>query len=170
MERLYTPWRMNYVTTTHKKAEGCVFCAKLEAGPEFDRGNFVVYHGDTTFVVMNIFPYNTGHLMVLPYEHVAKLSELTPATHQEIMGLTAHFVELLTQLMSPDGFNIGINLGRVAGAGIDSHLHMHIVPRWSGDSNFMGVVGDTKVLPETLGDTYNRITALLKEYPPNLLK
>lgn len=169
MERLYTPWRMQYVTTAKKKVEGCVFCAKLDDGPEFDGENFIVYRGETAFVVMNIYPYNTGHLMVLPYDHVAKLSDLTSTTQTEMMLLTTHFTDLLDQLMNPDGFNIGLNLGRVAGAGVDSHLHMHIVPRWGGDHNFMSVIGETRVLPETLDDTYDRIMTLTKNQPPDPL-
>ena len=154
--------------STQKKAEGCVFCAKLNDDPAHDRENYVVYRGQTTFTVMNIYPYNTGHLMILPCEHVATLSEVSPNVQFEMMTLTSYFTELLSQLLQPDGFNVGINIGRAAGAGIDRHLHIHIVPRWSGDSNFMPVVGETRVLPEELVDTYDRIAAWLKKQPPQI--
>ena len=167
MERLYTPWRMQYVTGTQKKKmEGCVFCAMRQDSPDVDSKNFVVYRGKTTFTIMNIYPYNTGHLMILPNEHLATLSQMSSSAHLEMMSLTAYFVDLLTELMHPDGFNAGLNLGGVAGAGIDSHLHMHIVPRWGGDSNFMTVIGQTRVLPETISDTYQRIVAVLQKKPP----
>lgn len=157
---------MKYLTSTQKEPEGCVFCALLNDDPEHDRENFIVYRGKTVFVVMNIYPYNTGHLMIVPYEHVPTLPRVSERAQIEMITLTAYFTELLSQLMQPDGFNIGINISRAAGAGVDSHLHLHIVPRWAGDSNFMSVIGDTRVLPERLDDTYDRIMALLKKRPP----
>ena len=166
MERLYTPWRMKYVDSSLKRTEGCVFCDKLAGSPAQDRDNLLVYRGRLAFVVMNIYPYNTGHLMVLPCTHVSSLTEVPPAVQTEIMALTTYFVDLLNGLLRPDGHNIGINLGKTAGAGIDSHLHMHIVPRWSGDSNFMPVIGNTRVLPEELDATYDRIVTRLKQQPP----
>lgn len=147
--------------------EGCVFCAKLNDACEFDRENYVVYRGRTTFTVMNIYPYNTGHLMILPRDHVATLRQTSLEAQAEIMRLAAYFTDLLSNLMQPDGFNIGMNIGKAAGAGIDSHLHLHVVPRWSGDSNFMAVIGETRVLPETLTDTYDRIVAALEASPPD---
>lgn len=168
MERLYSPWRMKYVTSSSKKTEDCVFCAKIKADPEHDRNNLVVFRADTTFTVMNIYPYNPGHLMVLPFAHVATLSELPYQTQAELITFASYFTDLLSQLMNPDGFNIGVNLGRTAGAGIDSHLHLHIVPRWQGDSNFMPVIGETRVLPEELGDTFDKLVALLQENPPDI--
>lgn len=168
VERLYTPWRLDYVTANGSKPQGCVFCAVVNNNPENDADNFLVYRGQTVFAVMNIYPYNTGHLMLLPYQHVATLAE-TPALAQiELIQLTSYFTELLAQVLRPDGFNVGLNMGRAAGAGIDSHLHLHIVPRWNGDSNFMTVVGQTRVLPEMLGDTYRRILDQLKAEPPLL--
>ncbi|MBN1217960.1 MAG: HIT domain-containing protein [Anaerolineae bacterium] len=168
MDRLYTPWRMKYVSSTQKKSEGCIFCDHLKADPAQDRANYLVYRGPTTFTVMNIFPYNTGHLMILPREHVGTLPEVPPPTQFEMITLTTYFTELLTELMHPDGFNVGLNMGRAAGAGIDGHLHIHLVPRWNGDSNFMPVIGETRVLPEELGDTYDKIVARLKEQPPQI--
>lgn len=165
-EILYTPWRMNYVTSTQKTMDDCVFCTKLTADSAYDRENLVLYRGKTAFVVMNIYPYNTGHLMVLPNRHVSDLTALPQETQFEIMALITHFAGLLAELMQPDGLNIGINIGRAAGAGIDNHLHVHLVPRWNGDGNFMSVVGNTRVLPEALEDTYDRIMALLKANPP----
>ncbi len=164
---LYTPWRMNYVTSIKKNLDGCVFCAKLTDDVSKDRENYVVYRGKNTFVVMNIYPYNTGHLMILPYEHVSTLIQVSASAQFEMITLTSYFTDLLNNLLNPNGFNIGINIGQAAGAGIASHLHAHIVPRWGGDSNFMAVVGDTRVLPETLNDTYDRILALLKQQPPH---
>ena len=166
MERLYTPWRMKYVTSTRKKTKTCVFCAGLTQGHSHDKENLILYRGRAVFVLMNLYPYNTGHLMILPYDHVATLSEVTAAAQYEMMALAAYFTELLTQLMGPDGFNLGLNLGQAAGAGVDDHLHLHLVPRWSGDSNFMPVVGETRILPEELGDTYDKIMTLLKKEPP----
>lgn len=164
--RLYTPWRMKYVATTRAQVDDCVFCTKCNDGPERDRENFLIYRGQSVFTIMNIFPYNTGHLMILPYQHVATLAEVSADVQFELITLTSYFTELLTDLMRSDGFNIGINIGRAAGAGIDSHLHVHIVPRWSGDSNFMPVIGETRVLPEELEATYDRIVKLVNERPP----
>ena len=165
-ERLYTPWRMKYVASNKRQEEDCVFCHKLSDDPERDQENYLLYRGKTAFAILNIYPYNTGHLMILPYQHVAKLSDMSQNDQFEIMTLISYFTDLLTELMKPDGFNIGLNIGRTAGAGIDGHLHVHIVPRWSGDSNFMAVIGETRVLPEELSTTYTRIISLLKEQPP----
>lgn len=159
---------MKYVTSTHKKIEGCIFCNKLTAETGSDRENFVVYRGQSTVVMMNIFPYNTGHLLVIPHAHVSSLADVSAEAQFEMMVLTTYFTELLSQLMHPDGFNIGLNIGRAAGAGIDNHLHLHLVPRWGGDSNFMPVIGETRVLPEELGDTYDKIVAALKRQPPEI--
>ena len=168
MERLYTPWRMKYITTDKKPFDGCVFCVKLNDDFDYDRENYLIYRGRYTFTVMNIYPYNTGHLMILPRDHVATLAEVSLQAQCEMMALATYFTDLLSELMGPDGFNIGINLGQAGGAGIASHLHMHIVPRWQGDSNFMTVVGDTRILPEGLSDTYDRIVKRLREKPPTL--
>lgn len=157
---------MKYVTSTHEKIEGCIFCAKFNNDVERDRENFVLYRGRTTFVILNIYPYNSGHLMVLPNAHVSSLAETSAETQFEMMALASYFTEVLAHLMNPDGFNIGLNIGRAAGAGIASHLHLHVVPRWSGDSNFMPVIGSTRVLPEELGDTYDKIVTLLEKQPP----
>jgi ATP adenylyltransferase len=115
---------------------------------------------------MNIYPYNTGHLMILPHEHISTLAEMSELAQNEMISLATYFTNLLSELMKPDGFNLGLNIGRTAGAGIESHLHMHLVPRWSGDGNFMAVIGQTRVLPETLDETYERILTALKQNPP----
>jgi len=164
--RLYTPWRMKYVVSDKKKKDGCVFCNALAEGVNHDPENFIVHRGEETFTIMNIYPYNVGHLMVLPRQHFSTLTQLSRNTQAELMALTAYFTEILTEIMRPDGFNVGINIGKAAGAGIDSHLHAHIVPRWVGDSNFMPITGQTRVLPEELTDTYAKITARVKQNPP----
>ena len=161
-------WRMKYVTSTPQKTHGCIFCNYLAADPAQDREHFLVYRGQTTFVMMNIYPYNTGHLMVLPQAHVATLPAVAAETQFEMITLASYFTDLLSAAFNPDGFNVGLNIGRVAGAGIASHLHLHIVPRWSGDSNFMPVIGETRVLPEALIDTYDKIVVRLNEQPPEI--
>jgi ATP adenylyltransferase len=168
LDRLYTPWRMKYVTATDKHTQGCVFCANWQADSVNDRSNYIIYRGQTTFTVMNIYPYNTGHLMILPCAHVGALVEVDPATQFEMITLTTYFTGLLSEVLHPDGFNVGLNMGRAGGAGIDSHLHIHVVPRWQGDSNFMPIIGETRVLPELLEDTYDKIVALLKQQPPQI--
>ena len=168
MDRLYTPWRMKYVSSVKQDAHGCVFCASFEAEKTCDRDNFVVYRGPATFTVMNIYPYNTGHLMILPQQHVATLTEVPLQAQVEMITLASYFTELLTRLMNPDGFNIGINIGKASGAGIVDHIHTHIVPRWAGDSNFMTIVGNTRIPPESVEDTYDKILAELDASPPQI--
>ncbi len=164
-ERLYAPWRMKYLIS-NKKKDGCIFCNLLDKPIERDPENYMIYRAEETFVMMNVFPYNVGHLMVLPRQHVSTLSGLSRNAQFEMMLMTTHFLELLKEVLKPDGFNVGINLGKAGGAGIDNHLHTHIVPRWNGDSNFMPVLGHTRVMPEELGDTYNKIVAAMKKSPP----
>jgi ATP adenylyltransferase len=145
MERLWRPWRMQYVSTASDDDE-CVFCARLA---EDD----ILYRNELVFVILNAFPYNTGHLMVAPLRHVGELHELDGSERAGLMEVTSAAVDILREAMGAHGFNVGMNLGRVAGAGIPGHLHVHVVPRWGGDTNFMPVVGDAKVLPEMLEDT-----------------
>lgn len=158
MEKLWAPWRMAYIEV--KKPTGCIFCDKPQTGN--DRDELILYHGQRCFVIMNLFPYNNGHLMVAPFRHTADIVGLTPEEQEEMMRLTRHCVRVLAEAFQPDGFNIGMNLGRVAGAGIADHLHMHIVPRWNGDSNFMPVIGETKVLPEMLGTTWEKLSEVFR--------
>lgn len=156
METLWAPWRIEYIKEAPKG--GCFLCDILRTGGD-DRANLVLKRGTACAVVMNRYPYNNGHLMVAPYRHVARLADLTPEERLETMDLLDLSVAALTSAIRPDGFNVGINLGRVAGAGLETHLHTHIVPRWNGDTNFMPVIGDTKVIPQALDDLWVTLRA-----------
>jgi len=161
MERLWRPWRINYVRNIESfRDERCIFCAKAELSD--DKESLILYRGDTAFIIMNLYPYNTGHVMVSPYRHVGDLELLDAAELKEIMDLTTLAIKAVKKEMNPQGFNLGINLGKAAGAGFDEHVHMHIVPRWQGDTNFMPVVGESKVMPENITDTYDRLLESLK--------
>ena len=140
---------------------GCIFCVLPAA--QNDRENLILYRSEKCFVMLNTFPYNTGHLMIAPFKHTADMYALDDAELLEINRTIRYAVKLLTETMQPDGFNIGVNLGRTAGAGVADHIHWHIVPRWNGDTNFMPVVADTKVLPESLLGTYDRLRAKIEE-------
>lgn len=153
MRRLWTPWRMTYLVG--ERAECCVFCSKM--GQNTDRENLILYRGQQTCVVMNLYPYNTGHLMIVPYGHVPTLEELTDEAGLEVMRLVRESLRILRETMHPDGFNMGANIGKSAGAGIHDHVHIHIVPRWEGDTNFMPIFSETRVMPEMLPDTYDRL-------------
>jgi ATP adenylyltransferase len=155
MEQLWAPWRMQYVQVD--QPEGCIFCTKPSAGD--DRRSLILYRGAAAFVMMNMFPYNNGHLMIAPFRHTADMASLTPEEQAEMMRLTAFTTRLLAHAYRPDGYNIGMNLGRVAGAGVADHLHMHVVPRWNGDTNFMPVLAETKVLPEALFGSFEKLLA-----------
>jgi len=157
MKMLWAPWRLKYITGD--KEEGCIFCKKPKEGN--DKDNLILYTGETSFIIMNRYPYSNGHLMTVPYKHTNNLSDLTPDERLELMNLTAKCLDIL-QVIKPEGFNIGMNIGRTGGAGIDDHLHFHIVPRWSGDTNFMPVIGDIRVMPEYLEDTYETLSKHLK--------
>ncbi|MCC7043361.1 MAG: HIT domain-containing protein [Acidobacteria bacterium] len=157
MDRLWTPWRLSYVTTAGAPRPFCVFCDVLERGDE----PLVAWMGERAFIILNKFPYNNGHLMIVPKRHVARLTELDPAELLEIMTLSQAAEQALSAVYAPHGFNLGMNLGRSAGAGIADHLHVHIVPRWDGDTSFMTVFGDTRVLPEELPVTAGRIREAL---------
>ncbi|MFN8534658.1 MAG: HIT domain-containing protein [Dehalococcoidia bacterium] len=153
MEHLWTPWRFDYVTGD--KSDGCVLCEKWQE--RTDRDNLVLLRGAHTYILMNLFPYNPGHLMVTPAAHVATLPELDAPARAEIFELASLATEVVGLVMTPHGFNLGMNLGRPAGAGIADHLHLHVVPRWNGDTNFMPLLANTRVLPETLFQTYDRL-------------
>ncbi|NOK60565.1 MAG: HIT domain-containing protein [Chloroflexi bacterium AL-W] len=156
MEVKFTPWRMAYIKRSDtEQDEGCILCAKGREAPSED--NLVLFQGHSCYVIMNLYPYNTGHLMVVPYEHTADLPGLDSAIAQELFDLTRRCIPILEQTFAPHGFNTGMNLGRTAGAGIDEHLHMHIVPRWNGDTNFMPIVGGTKLIPEALDQSYRKL-------------
>ncbi|MGE3797538.1 MAG: HIT domain-containing protein [Thermomicrobiales bacterium] len=159
MERLWTPWRMTYVGGDDRSGAECVFCALPAFGNDVDC--LIVERGPSAFMMLNLFPYNTGHLLVVPDDHVAELDELPAERLTDVMTLTQRAVGAVRCAMGNAGFNLGMNLGDVAGAGIADHLHLHIVPRWSGDANFMPIVAGTKVLPELLPATYGKIRAEL---------
>ncbi|MHB1006941.1 MAG: HIT family protein [Chloroflexota bacterium] len=159
MKRLWTPWRMAFILSDKKDAvTGCLFCTKAQE--KNDRENFVLRRRQRTYTILNLYPYNNGHLMVVPYTHTGRLEDLDADTLTELMLEVQHSVAMLRKLMAPDGFNIGINIGRSAGAGVEHHIHVHVVPRWTGDSNFMPVVGETRLIPEDLTTTYDRLLAL----------
>jgi ATP adenylyltransferase len=153
VERLWSPWRLKYVTSTGEPC-ACVFC---EALTNPDAAKLVLHRGRTAFVILNLFPYNSGHLMVVPNRHIAALSAATPDELNELMDLTRLSEQALSEVYKPQGLNVGMNLGRAAGAGIVDHMHVHVVPRWNGDTNFMTVVGDARVLPEDLEQAAERL-------------
>jgi ATP adenylyltransferase len=158
MKRLWTPWRMAYLKAPKKsKARGCIFCNKVRARPSKDRSNLVVVRGERAFVALNLYPYTNGHLMIAPYQHTGKLESLDGETLQEMMLLVGTSIRALRRMMKPQGFNVGINLGRVAGAGVEDHVHIHVVPRWGGDTNFMPVLADVRMIPELLPQTRERL-------------
>ena len=156
MDFLFTPWRYAYVTAAVGPGE-CVFCAI--AGSQKDEQNLVLHRGQYCFVILNAFPYTSGHAMVVPYEHVDELKKLAAPAAEEMMALTRKLEGVLRALYHPDGLNLGMNLGKAAGAGVAGHIHMHILPRWIADVNFMTTVGETRVLPEDLQTTFKRIKA-----------
>lgn len=159
MERLWAPWRLQYVT--QDKPSGCIFCEKSQATD--DAANLIVHRGRLAFVMLNTFPYNNGHLMVAPYAHLADLEALPPDTLHEMMDLAQLAARALKAKFNPDGLNLGLNLGAAAGAGIKDHLHLHLVPRWQGDTNFMPVIGDVRVIPQSLEDSYRLLTEAFVE-------
>jgi ATP adenylyltransferase len=153
---LWAPWRIDYIRG--EKESECFLC-RIFAETD-DRKNLLLHRGKTCAVLMNRYPYNSGHLMVAPYRHIAGLNDFTPEENIEMCSLTAHAVEALRKVMNPQGFNIGYNLGEAAGAGLKDHLHQHIVPRWTGDTNFMPVLGGPRVMPEALDATYDLLVKL----------
>ncbi len=158
MDYLWTPWRYAYVSTT-EKAVGCVFCDAVKAND--DAKSRIVHRGESCFVILNTFPYTPGHVMVVPYAHLDDLQKLPTATANEMMALSQRMETVLRELYHPDGINLGMNIGKAAGAGIAGHIHMHVLPRWVADSNFMSVVAETRVLPETLDVTWEKMRKAL---------
>ena len=150
MERLWAPWRIEYIKGP--KSDGCFFCSYIQEN--MDEKNLVLYRGKSSIVVMNYYPYNNGHLMIAPFQHTSEISELSDETKLEMMNLIAHCQNALVKYLNAEGFNVGINYGNVAGAGLKEHLHIHVVPRWNGDTNFMPVTGHTKVISQGLKDTW----------------
>ena len=161
MERLWSPWRLAYVTGT-AKASDCIFCGVDGPSSDLPRHEFVLVRGRLSYVILNLYPYNNGHLMVVPNRHIASFAEATPDELAELMLLLRDSEVALTEAYKPQGINVGVNLGRAAGAGILEHVHIHLVPRWIGDTNFMPVIGNVRVLPEELGDTANRLRPIFE--------
>jgi ATP adenylyltransferase len=161
VERLWTPWRRAYLegaqTSPDQSNSTACFLCDHAADPTHDRENLVVYRASSVFVLLNLYPYNSGHLMVAPYLHTGDFPNLDAQIASELTHVTQRAVGVLQQVYAPDAFNVGMNLGKAAGAGVPDHLHVHVVPRWNGDTNFMPVVAETKVLPETLEQTYDRL-------------
>jgi len=153
MEQIWAPWRIEYILM--EKSKECILCEKPRQ--DDDTQNYILYRGSENFVILNSYPYNPGHLMIAPYRHVASLEGLTTEELHEHFEIVSRGVKLLRQIFSPGGFNIGVNIGRIAGAGIEGHVHTHIVPRWQGDTNFMPVLSATRVIPEALTETYNKL-------------
>jgi ATP adenylyltransferase len=163
LDRLWSPWRYEYIASggsADSDSGNCVFCS-LRDDPENDERNFVLHRGSHNFVVLNIYPYISGHLLVVPNEHVGDLDAASKPTTDELMDLTKHCQTALREAYQPAGFNIGMNLGKSAGAGIVDHIHIHILPRWTGDTNFMTTVGNTRVIPETLSTTFEKLRGRL---------
>jgi ATP adenylyltransferase len=158
MDRLFTPWRLAYVTAASRTIPDCIFCDALT---RIQEEPLVVHRGRRAFVILNKFPYNNGHVMVVPHQHTGRLGDLDADELAEIMALAQAVEAALTTLYRPHGFNLGLNLGKPAGAGVLDHLHLHVVPRWNGDTNFMTVLGDTRVLPEDLTATAERLREAL---------
>ena len=159
MDYLWTPWRYAYVSTT-EKASGCVFC---DAVKEDDAKARIVFRGKLCYVILNTFPYTPGHVMIVPYAHLDDLQKLPSEAANEMMALSQRMESVLRELYHPDGINLGMNIGKAAGAGIAGHIHMHVLPRWVADANFMSVVGETRVLPETLDVTWGRMRGALQK-------
>lgn len=158
MERMWSPWRSRHIESTSRQSDeerAALFLRIAES--EDDEANFVVYRGDTAFVVMNLYPYNNGHLLIVPFRRVDAYEALTPDEQIEIARLTEKCILWLRHAVQPHGFNVGMNIGRASGAGVPDHLHVHVVPRWNADTNFMATTGDVKVIPEAMEDTYQKL-------------
>ena len=150
MERIWAPWRIEYILS--EKSDGCILCEKPREDKDVE--NYLLYRGEKNFILLNSYPYNPGHLLVAPYRHIANLEELTAEERNEHFELVSRSIKVLREVFNPGGFNIGANIGKVAGAGIDDHFHSHIVPRWQGDTNYVPVLSDVRVVPQALAETY----------------
>jgi ATP adenylyltransferase len=158
-ERLWAPWRLSYIKGP--KPRECIFCVKPDRGD--DKSTHIVERGERCFSMLNAYPYNNGHVMVAPYEHVPSIEDLGPPVLSELMALAQRSLAALRAAYGPDGYNLGINQGKIAGAGFDEHVHLHVVPRWSADTNFMPVIGSSRVLPESLDSSYRALREALAE-------
>ncbi|WP_201364149.1 HIT family protein [Dictyobacter formicarum] len=161
MKQLWAPWRMAFIEPKDPPPPGCIFCTQPAAHE--DEKYHILHRGEQCFMMLNLYPYNNGHLMVAPYEHVGALDLLSPETLADMMSQAQWAIRALRAAMNPDGFNMGINMGKVAGAGFAEHIHYHIVPRWDGDTNFMPVISDIKVVPEHLDVVYQKLLQALAE-------
>ncbi len=157
MKAIYAPWRMTYLKSD--KPDGCVFCKE-----SLRQEDLILLEGKTAYVMLNLYPYINGHLMIIPYRHVYKLDDLTPEEKLEMFQLIDVAVKSLEDCMHPEGFNVGINLGKAAGAGVDDHVHIHVVPRWIGDTNFMTIIGEVRVIPDDLIKTWERLVPFFRKY------
>jgi ATP adenylyltransferase len=156
MERLWAPWRMEYIGSAKEgEDQGCIFCEKPKEGD--DEKALILARTELSFAMLNRYPYNSGHLMIAPFRHVGELEEVEDPESLDMQQLLQRCIKALKEAMQPEGFNVGMNLGTVAGAGIPDHVHWHVVPRWTGDTNFMPVLGETKVLPELIANSYRRL-------------
>ena len=163
MQHLWAPWRQEFIKGP--RPQGCFFCEAAAADPAHDADHLVLARTDLAITILNRYPYNNGHLMVAPRAHLANLEELPPAAANEVMALTQRSLRVLRRVLSPHGFNLGINGGKVAGAGVADHVHQHVVPRWDGDTNFMPIVADTKILNESLTTSYRELRAGFDQMP-----
>jgi len=161
MDYLWSPWRFPYVSQADKK-DTCIFCEKAQVDPPQDRAHLILHRARHNFLLLNLFPYTTGHTMIAPYAHVGELDKLDLDTLVEMMTLAQRLQAALKATYSPEGYNIGMNLGRCAGAGVAGHAHLHVLPRWTGDSNFMTVIGETRVQPEDLFTTYDKLVPFFR--------
>jgi len=157
LQHLWAPWRMNYVAG--KKPDGCIFCIKV--GQSRDEENHILYRAQHNFVILNAYPYNSGHLMVVPYEHLSCITELSDEQREEMFVIAQGCAQLLKEHLHAEGVNLGMNIGEAAGAGIDQHLHLHVVPRWNGDTNYMTTVAGTRIVPQDLDETYESLKPVL---------
>ncbi len=155
MDRLWAPWRIKYIETGN--VDGCIFCVKPGQGEENDAANFIIHRGKHAFVLLNLYPYIGGHTMVAPYKHTDSLEDLSDGEMLELWSLVRKVTETLKKTFNPDGFNVGMNIGEAAGAGFGDHVHVHVVPRWAQDTNFMPVLTDTRVISEAMEETYERL-------------
>jgi ATP adenylyltransferase len=166
VDRLWTPWRFDYIKSgsgqQQSEEESCVFCS-IQKDVTDDESKFILHRASHNFIVLNIYPYISGHLLIVPYPHVGELDALPKPVSNEAMDLTKRCQTVLRETYHPHGFNIGVNLGRAAGAGIAGHVHIHIMPRWTGDSNFMSTIGETRVIPEDLSTTYKKLAGKFEE-------
>jgi ATP adenylyltransferase len=152
--RIWAPWRLRYVKNA-RKSDDCIFCSKPTEGA--DRETLIVHRGERCFVILNLFPYTNGHLMVAPFAHLGRFQEIEPEVTAEIVALAQRAMGVLEEVYEPEGFNVGLNQGRVAGAGVEGHIHLHVVPRWAGDNNYMPVIAETRVMPQSLEESYDAL-------------